>query len=149
MSTKSKGAQLRKVFLPVVTKNGKAVSAEILKDIVREQDQQADGVAFTDDQVKTIVDRGEVLDYRATCISLLSLPDGDKGANYAEMRKIEPLWDALDEAKGEEFVLLPEADFNLLCGRVENNRYPTISRIIMKFISSIKESELVDVDVKD
>lgn len=141
---------MRELRLRVTDLNGVDVPRDEVELTEYEQhflDTASEGEKVPADIAKKVRRRSECIDYRETCITIMSLPkDRQQGYTRKTMKQIESLMDKLDAAKGYESVLLEEGEWKFLRDRVEEHQFPRYSKGVIAFCDSIiDETEKVQV----
>jgi len=82
----------------------------------------------------TIQEKEFPLDYREQYISLIT--GSTDGFSYAQMRKVDKVFDKLEAAKGKDFVLLEDAEHEVLKGKLENPQFSVFTKELFAMCTS-------------
>ena len=89
-------------------------------------------------------DEPDIFKYRELMLTIAKTPkDARAGATFDEMRKTLPLLDALDEAEGEEFVILEDEWWRELRDKAKVHRFRTSTHELVEFMHVIEKAETV------
>jgi len=86
------------------------------------------------------------LDYRDHAVQALCIPLDPQGVNYDEMSKVLPIVKKLKAAKVPGYVLLEDAEYDILVKRVKNLRYQTATVEVFEMLDELTNAPEVQLD---
>ena len=88
--------------------------------------------------VHTIQEKEFPLDYREQYKSLIT--GSTEGFSYAQMKKVDKVYDKLEAADGKGFVLLEDAEHEVLKAKLENPQFSVFTKELFQMCTSGIES---------